>query len=136
MKAGLRFSDADKLEPFLKDISTSTEAAKDKFLKRAGKETKNAVQKHIPRDISVPRRNAGRVRLVDNVTDRLVPDKDFGGKKMRVSGGKATGTLWHVVDGGGRWNRKPTNFMDKAIADVDGVLDPLLDIAMSEEFGR
>jgi len=136
MKAGLRYKDSGKLDTFIEDISTSTEAAKDKFLKKAGKEAKHAVIKHIPRDTSTRRRNAGRVRLADDVRANLVTDKDFGGKMMRIRGGKATGTLWHLVDSGGRWNRKPTNFMDKAIADVDGVLDPLLGIALSEEFGR
>jgi len=134
MQIGMRIKDSDKLETFLADTSHSAEKAKEKFLKKAGRETAKTVRNHIPRDNSSPRRHAGRVRLADDVRDRLVTDKQFGGKQIRVSGGKPTGTLWHILDKGGYKNRRPTNFMAAAMADVDSKIDPLLDIALGEEF--
>jgi len=122
------------LENFLDDTVLATEAAKNKFLKKAAKDTKSAVLKHIPRTVG-KRLHSREVRLVDDVQARLVKDKIFGGERVRVRGGKHTGTLWHIVNNG-TYRSKATHFMDKAIADVEAGLDANLDIALSDEFGR
>ncbi|MCL2225794.1 MAG: hypothetical protein FWB96_12575 [Defluviitaleaceae bacterium] len=135
MKAGIRYHDSDKIEKFLSNITADTEKARDKFLRKAGRETKKAIMRHMPQDTSNPRRHDGRTRLVDDVSSRLVEDKSYGHKQVRVSGTRTTGTLWHLVDGGGYKNRRATNFMTKAMSEAESKFDSILDIALKEEFG-
>jgi len=132
LKAGLKYTESDKLEDFLGGTILGAEAAKNHFLKDAANKAKDAVKRHIPRTVGVRRHNK-RKRLVDDIQAGLVDDKIYGGKRARVRGGRHTGSIWHLVDKGTRHSRG-TNFMDKAMLDIESQIDPLLDAALSEEF--
>jgi len=122
------------MENFLSGTVLEVEAAKKRFLNDAKNKTKAAVSRNMPRTAGV-RRHQHRKRFIDDIQASLVDDKEFGGKRALVRGGRDTGTLWHILNNGTRRSRA-TNFMDKAIADVDGKLDATLDIVMREEFGK
>jgi len=128
----VKYSDSDKLENFLDSTASDVEAAKNHFLKAAADKTKAAVKRHIPRTAGV-RRHTGRKRMVDDIQAGLVEDKIYGGKRARVRGGRQTGALWHIANNGTHRSRG-TNFMDKAMADVEGQIDSALDVALGEEF--
>ena len=130
---GLTIKDSEKLDKFLDDASLAAETAKIKFLKAAATVTKAAVLKHIPRTIG-HRRNAVRKPMHQDIQAGLATDKKFGGKRMRVRGGRQTGRLWHILNNGAHRRNLPTHFIDKAMRDVEGEIDGLLDKALSEVF--
>jgi len=127
----VKFSDSSKLEDFLDGTAKEVESAKNHFMKAVVKKGKDAVKRHIPRTVGV-RRHAGRKRMVDDVQASLVEDKKFGGKRVRIRGGRQTGPLWHIVDKG-TYRSRGTRFIGKAMTDIDNQIDPALDAAMREE---
>jgi len=89
------------------------------------------------------RRHKNRKTLKQDVTAGLVADKIYGGKRVRIRGGQATGSLWHILSNGrlvlGRsraFQWRGTGFLDKAMQEIDQDTGELLDIAMSNEFKR
>jgi HK97 gp10 family phage protein len=118
------------LAAFLKDIEQSTDEAATKVLREAGKQLKASIKRHMPKSIKL---KAGRtVHMVDDVIYSVTADKKYGGKVLRVRGGKKTGTLWHIVNDG-TYRSRATHFMDKAIVEVDNQMDGLLDEAIVQK---
>ena len=132
MTIGMTYKESGKLENYLGGTVLEVEAAKDRFLTDAKDKSKKAVLHHIPHT-SGKRRHAHRKPMHKDVQAQLVPDKIYGGKRVRVRGGRATGSIWHILNNG-RHGAVGTHFMDKAISDIEAGLDPLLDAALSEEF--
>ena len=129
---GMRYNDSGKLEDFLDGTVLSTEKAKLNTLKKAAKDTKAAVRNRMPLTTG-PRRHLKRKRMIDDIEAGLVDDKIHGGKRARVRGGRQTGPLWHILNNG-TYRTRATNFINKAMADVESSLDATLDMALGEEF--
>jgi len=123
-----------KFEIFSGQTAYAVEKAKEQTLKNAAKEGKKIVAGNMPTSIG-KRRHQNRKPLSKNVTGGLVPDKIFGGKRARIKGGKDTGTLWHIVDGGTRRSRR-RKFLDASMKALDTVTEKELDTALGKEFKR
>ena len=130
---GINIKESEKLDKFLADTSLAAENAKLEFLKESSKIAKAAVLKHIPRTMGV-RRHTHRKPMHKDVQAGLAPDKKFGGKRMRVRGGRQTGRLWHILNDGAHRRNQPTHFIDKAMRDIEGDIDALLDKTLRGEF--
>jgi HK97 gp10 family phage protein len=129
MAMGLRIEETGgSLEAYLNNTLQVTEDAKNKLLKKSAAKTKAAVIRYIPRSIK-PKKGRS-VRMADDVQAGVVEDRIYGGKMVRVRGGKKTGTLWHIVNDGTSRN-KASHFMDKALAEVESELDGMIDAAMN-----
>jgi len=135
MPTALRYTesaDSDKFDVFIGDVVRVTEDSKNKFLNKMQTEAKDAVLRHIPRSAYTHgRRGKERVHLADDVESALVPDDDFGGRRVRTRGGKKTGSLWHIVSDG-TYRSKANHFMDKAMGDIEKKIDAALDEAMRD----
>lgn len=114
------------LNDFLNKIVGESEAIKKEFLKIAGQTTKDAVVKKLGA-IKDPKHDT---HMKDDVVLSITEDKEFGGKKAVIKGGKATGTKWHVVNDG-TYRSKATHFMDDAIAEVDNKIETILDAVIA-----
>jgi HK97 gp10 family phage protein len=128
--------DAGGIDAFIQSTVTATEEAKNTFLKATAKETKAAVIKHVPKSTPVTlrrgkERTASHVHMKDDVVASVVEDKKYGGKMARIRGGRRTGTLWHLVNDG-TYRSQASHFIDKAMNDVDDMIDGLLDNAMKD----
>lgn len=110
----------DTIEMFLKGIQTDSEELGLNLLKLAGEKAKQLVianlNKHR-RALAVRHRPA----LADDVKLSIRKDK-FGERYAQVSGGKRTGTLWHIVNDGNLYSR-PTHFLDNAMQKLDEAID-------------
>jgi len=130
----MSYKDKGNLDEFTAETAYMVEQAKEKSLKSIAKYGKDAVQRHIPRTVG-KRRHTHRKPLHKDIQAGLVADKIYGGKRVRIRGGKHTGTIWHILNNG-TYRIPATHFLDNAIAEIDAVTDEKLDIALSEEFGR
>jgi len=129
---GIRSNESGKLDSFLDGTVQAVENAKLATLKKAASDTKKAVIARMPLT-NGKRRHKHRKRMVDGVQAQLVPDKIYGGKRVRVRGDRQTGSLWHILNNG-TYRQQATHFLDKAMADVEAGLDATLDIALREEY--
>ena len=120
---GLNFTvtgDNKTLEAFITGIAKDAEDIGDKMIKTVGEIAKKLViaelNKHR-RVLAIRHRPA----LADDVKLSIRKDK-YGDRVARISGGKKTGTLWHIVNDGNLHSR-PTHFIDNAMKKLDEAID-------------
>jgi len=120
---GLNFvvsKDTDVLEAFITGIRKDADDIGDNMIKVVGEIARKIViaelNKHR-RVLAVRHRPA----LADDVKLSIRKDK-FGERYAQVSGGKRTGTLWHIVNDGNLYSR-PTHFLDNAMQKLDEAID-------------
>ncbi|HBT17792.1 MAG TPA: hypothetical protein DEB05_12655 [Firmicutes bacterium] len=114
----------DTLESYLNGIVKDTEKTEKEMLTEAG----NRVKEYIVESLNKHRRALavrykGRPAMADDVKVSVRTDK-YGEKYARVSGGKKTGTLWHLVNDGNLYSQ-PTHFMDEAMNKLDDNIDDI-----------
>lgn len=141
MAVKIRYHDSDKLEVFLSSISNDAYAVKQQTLKRSGETIKQEVIKALPRSSKeVDQAFYGgkyqyktHIHMQDDV--KVVMDMNgLYGDQVKVRGGRATGTLWHLVNDGTS-EAKPTHFMDKAQDAAEPLIDKILEDEMGAVFG-
>lgn len=109
----------------IKDIEQTAETTEKEMLKLAGEKAKNEIEAQLRR---LKRQNIDRSKrpaLADDVKMSIKQDK-WGGKVVKIQGGKKTGTLWHIVNDGNLHSR-PTFFLDAALKNLDNSIDTLWD---------
>lgn len=119
----------DTLEAFLSAIQKDASKTEEEMLKEAGEQVKG----HVVTELNKCRRvlavrYKGRPAMADDVKVRRRTDK-FGDKSVRVSGGKMTGTLWHLVNDG-MLHSFGNHFMDIALSKLDGDIEKMWDKTM------
>lgn len=134
MAVKMRFESDDSFELFLSEIVGATEEAQELYLKEAGKKLKGNIVRNLDRLRTTGNRGsrdkAGSQykHMADDVQARVVKDK-YGGRVMRVSGGRLTGTLWHIVNDG-TYRSRPTHFMDDALQQTETDLPGIVEAVM------
>lgn len=126
MSMKMRYEDTDKLEVMLGSISRDCEKAGLDAQKECAKVVKREVIRRLS-SIRTPDKEAReRIKhMADDVQVSTTKDK-YGGTVVKVRGGKATGTLWHIVNDG-TYRSEPTHFMDLALSSVENELEKIID---------
>jgi len=118
--------DREGLEVFLTGIQAESEKIEKQMLRQSGDKVRELVvaelNKHR-RPLAV--RYKGRPAMADDVK-RTIRANKWGEKYVSIKGGKATGTLWHIVNDGTLHSR-PTHFLDRAIKQIDDEMDKIWD---------
>jgi len=124
-----RENDGDTLEAYLSSIVQDSELTEKEMLKEVGEKVKGYVVQNLNKHRRVLAiRYKGRPAMADDVKVSNRASK-WGGRNVKVMGGKMTGTLWHLVNDG-NLHSTPTHFMDGAIARLDGDIDKIWDKIM------
>lgn len=118
-------ADNGSLEVFLKGIAAESEEAEKKILKETGQRLKKITISELNKLRTMEVKG---VHMADDVKVSVRTDK-LGDKYVRVSGGKRTGTLWHIVNDG-NLHSTPTHFMDRALQQMDESIDGIWNQAM------
>lgn len=119
--------DEDKLNVFLDSIKIESAEIERNMLEESG----DRLKKIVIAELSKHRRMLSkryRVALVDDVT-RTIRTNKWGEKYVSVRGGRATGTLWHIVNDGNLHSRA-LHFMDAALNKLDNTIDSIWDKTM------
>lgn len=114
----------DTLQTYLNSIVEDSEKTQEEMLKEASEQVKEYVVANLNkhrRALAV--RYKGRPAMADDVSISMRKGV------ARVSGGKMTGTLWHLVNDG-TLHTSATHFMDGALARLDGSIEKLWDEVM------
>lgn len=126
MGFNMTFEDDDKLQVYLSEIIQDGERSEKEMLKETGEKLKGFIEQNLNvhrRTLAV--RYKGRQAMADDV--KLSIRTNPGGVKYaRLSGGKMTGTLWHLVNDG-TLHTNGTHFMDGALARLDGDIEKVWD---------
>lgn len=123
-KIDYREDNEDTLEAYLSSITKDSERTEKEILEEAGEKVKEFIVANLNkhrRTLAV--RYKGRPAMADDV--KVTKSKG----KVKISGGKMTGTLWHLVNDG-NLHSSPTHFMDGALARLDGSIDKVWDKIM------
>lgn len=119
----------DGLGIFLTGIQVESEKIEKEMLKKSGDRARELVvaelNKHR-RPLSI--RYKGRPAMADDVK-RTIRSNRWGERYVSIRGGKATGTLWHIVNDG-TLHSSPTHFLDEAMKKIDEDIDELWDEVM------
>lgn len=128
-KVDYKEDNGDSFNVFLSSIMADSEKTEKQMLKEAGEKAKEFIVKNLNRHRrTLAIRYKGRPAMADDVKVSIRTDK-WGDKQVRVSGGKMTGTLWHLVNDG-NLHSSATHFMDEAMARLDGDIDSIWDKTM------
>lgn len=111
------------------DIISAAKSVEDATLK----ESANIVKKEAQNKLESIKTNLTKVHMYQDVHATTTTDK-YGKKVAKVGGGKATGTLWHLVNDG-TYKSKPTHFMDNTLSATESEIEKLLDKEMGDKFG-
>jgi len=128
MKFEVKYSqeDDDKLNAYLESILIDSVEAEREMLEKSGDRLKALVEIELNKiRRSVTKRYKDRPAMADDVRKNIRTGK-WGHKYVRVSGGKKTGTLWHLVNDG-TLHTHGTHFMDKALQNMDKDIDKIWD---------
>ena len=133
--ARVEVTGSDELTAFLGRIVTDCAEVEKAALGRCAQILKAAVKRNLKRsgdqkpDLGAKGKSSRRrPHLADDIQSRIVSDS-FGYKRVRVSGGRKTGTIWHIVNDGTS-RSKGTHFMDKSILETEEEIGQVLDEAM------
>lgn len=114
-------SNEDTLEAYLNGVLRDSEQTQDEALRQAGNEVKTYIVRELNRHRrTLAKRYKGRPAMADDVV------MNVKNGTAKISGGKKTGTLWHIVNDGNLHSR-PLFFMDGALTQMDGNIDRLWD---------
>lgn len=114
----------DTLEAFLYGIVRESDRTAKEMLEEAADLVKAYVVANLNKHRRVLAvRYKGRPAMADDVKI----SRSRGG--IKVSGGRMTGTLWHIVNDG-TLHTMGTHFMDGALARLDGSIDKIWDEMM------
>ena len=119
-------SEESSLNIYIEDIAKDTEKSEKEASKQAGEELKAKVETNLQRHKrSVKKRYKDRPAFCDDVKLSIRKNKK---RKMTatVLGGRAIGTLWHIVNDG-TLHTRGIHFLDKALAEMDKEADSILD---------
>ncbi|PHV69776.1 hypothetical protein CS063_13745 [Sporanaerobium hydrogeniformans] len=105
----------------LKVIINDSKIAGDNILKACGK----ILKARVVGNLNAIRTNIEHRHMADDVQSRIVKDK-FGYDVLKVGGGSATGTKWHIVNDG-NYGNQGTHFMDRAIERSQPEIEELID---------
>lgn len=128
-KVDYKESSGDTIDAYLTSIVQDGEKTEREMLNEAGEKVKELVVQNLNRHRRVLAiRYKGRPAMADDVKISNRASK-WGGRHVKVQGGKRTGTLWHLVNDG-NLHSTPTHFMDGAMARLDGDIDKIWDKIM------
>lgn len=132
-----RYEDSDKLEVFLGNLETDCQQAGERIQKKSGEIIKAKMVSQLNRirtSYTAPSRSnknpSPYKHMADDVTIRTVKD-GWGDTVVKVSGGKKTGTLWHIVNDG-TYRSRATHFMDKGMAEAEPEVLAIIDAELSK----
>lgn len=128
MKFEIKYSeeDGDKLNAFIESLAIEAGETETTMLQKGGDKLKGLVETELNKlRRSVGKRYKGRPAMADDVRRNIRTNK-WGQKSVRISGGKKTGTLWHIVNDG-TLHTRGTHFMDKALQNMDKDIDKIWD---------
>lgn len=121
--------DEDQLDVYLHGIELNSEQIEKEILKESGEWLRAIVVMELNKIRRVTQtRYKGRPAMADDVSLSIKTDK-WGRRYARVSGGRKTGTLWHIVNDG-TLHSGPTHFIDKALSTMDKDIDKIWDEIM------
>lgn len=116
----------------LQTLINATDEAGDKIMKKCAAIIKTrvqgnlkALQKKRTNKKGIELKRPREVHMSDDVVIKTGKDK-YGYRYAKVSGGKQTGTLWHIVNDGTYKNRA-THFMDNAINETKDEIEITID---------
>lgn len=116
----------ESFDVFLNEITIDSEQAERDMLREAGEQVKEYVVANLNKHRrALAIRYKGRPAMADDVKISIRKAK-WGGSYARVTGGKMTGTLWHLVNDG-NLHSTPTHFMDGALSKLDSDIDNIWD---------
>lgn len=114
-------SNEDTLEAYLNGVIRDSEQTEKEALEEAGEQVKAYIVKALNKHRrTLAKRYKGRPAMADDVV------MNVKNGTAKISGGKKTGTLWHIVNDGNLHSR-PLFFMDGALTQMDGNIDRLWD---------
>lgn len=116
----------------LQTLISATDEAGDKIMKQCASVTQERVKARLKYE-QKPSFNANghklkrprEIHMADDVIAKTGKDK-YGYRYAKVSGGKATGTLWHIVNDG-TFKNQATHFMDDAIRESQEEIENIID---------
>ena len=133
MSVKLRYEDSDKLEVILGTISRDCENAGLDAQKECAKVVKREVIRRLDSIRTPDEETRQRIKhMADDVQITTTKDK-YGDTVVKVRGGKATGTLWHIVNDG-TYRSRATHFMDLALSNVENELEQIIDEKLRQVF--
>ena len=119
----------DTLDIYLSEIIKDSERTEKDMLKEASEKVKEFIVANLNRHRrTLAIRYKGRPAMADDVKVSIRTGQ-WGGKTAKISGGKMTGTLWHLVNDGNLYS-SPTHFIDNALARLDSDIDSIWDKTM------
>lgn len=124
MGFSMKYHDAETVSVYLKDIENVVRDSGVSLLSEAGDIVKRNMQLHL-NHIRTDNSDINYKHMADDVIKRTITDK-YGDKIVRVRGGQATGTLWHIVNDG-TYRTRATHFMDYAMDYADVEIERLID---------
>ena len=130
MSMTMRYEGTDKLEVFLGNLEIDCKMVGEDIQRESAKVIKARVVGELNRIRSNINRD-GYKHMADDVQIRKVKDK-FGDSITRVSGGKKTGTKWHLVNDGTYGGQNATHFIDNALKNAEPELEAIIDMALSK----
>lgn len=132
----MKYEDGDTLHVMLGGMVNACGEVGLRIQKRVAKVTKTRIVDNL-NTLRTRENSEIYTHMADDVQTRTTRD-NFGQPIVKVSGGKKTGTLWHIVNDGsynirvGKRNRA-THFMDSALRETDSQIDTIIDEELSKE---
>jgi HK97 gp10 family phage protein len=122
MAVRMRYLDSDKMEVFLGDLTGKCKEAGLDAQKEGAKVVKAAVMSRLARI----KTNDEKIKHMHEDVQISTKKDEFGDTIVRIQGGKATGSLWHIVNDG-TYKARATHFMDDAMNDVESKLEQIIE---------
>ena len=130
MSMKMRYEDSDRLEVMLGSTVNACGEIGLTIQKRAAKIVKTKVVSKL----NELRTKTGREdykHMADDVQIRTTKDR-YGGTVVKVSGGRKTGSLWHIVNDGSynvraEKRNTATHFMDISLNEVENEIENIID---------
>lgn len=133
MGHGIKVEENGALVQFLKKIEKDCKDVEKKILTQSGKVIKGKVVDLLN---AIKRKDKyvkdGYTHMADDVKVRLSKD-EFGYSVVRISGGKKTGTKWHLVNDG-TFRTPATHFMTNAIDSSESEIEAIIDNELGRRF--
>ena len=132
MKIKLRHVQSDSIDVVLGDLIETCKSVGLNAQKESAKAVKKAIIKNLNNIKSDDQKQMKH--MCEDVHIKTTQD-EYGDVVVKVQGGKATGTLWHIVNDGsynkryGKRNRA-THFMDISLNEVEQEIESAIDEAM------
>lgn len=129
MSMSMRYDDTDKLEVFLGKLEIECKMAGENIQRESAKVIKARVVGQL-NSVRTTGNKDNYKHMAEDVIVRTVKD-EFGGQVTKVQGGKATGSLWHIVNDG-NYGKNGNHFMDKALQEAEQEIQAIIDAGLSK----